>query len=316
MTEKQAAFNSSVIAAFERGETKMGQDATTGYTRTGIQEKSFMFQILPKETVTDADLLPTMDESLAVMYEKQPESAPARWVPFQTMPNGKYITSSKYIVPAAKIITDELTKDLDELRPTKMPIQKILADDMIRQGVECLDGKFIGLVNQILDDSNAQGIQRVTGKRQLISFADGLNRSTWFDAKSLMYRGSTFDGMKGMYRLRNSVALMNEATAQGWGKLDRNEYGGDGAQKTLEDGITRDNMGGVKCIYTLKDDLIPDDWVYFFTAPEFLGHAFEIRGWTTFMEQRATVIKMFSHWLGGAGIGNVAGVTLARFNQG
>lgn len=316
MTEKEAQVNSQIYAALERGEIKQAQDAATSYTRTGILEKSFLGEILPKETVTDAELLPTMDKSLAVMYEKQPESASARWVSFQSMPNGKYIETSKYIVPAAKVITDELVVDLDELRTTKMPIQKVMSDLMINKAVEQVDGKFIALINQILQDSDANGIQQNTGKRQLISFADGLNRSTWADAKTLMYRGSTFAGMTGMYRLRTACALMNEATAQQWTKLDFMEYGGDGAQKTLEEGLTRDVMGGVKCVYTMKDNLIPDDWVYFFAAPEFLGHYYEIRGWTTFMEQRATVIKMHSHWLGGCGIGNVAGVTLARFNQG
>jgi hypothetical protein len=316
MNEKQAAVNSQIISALERGEIKQAQDATTSYTRTGILEKSFLGEILPKETVTDADLLPTMDKSLAVMYEKQPQSAGAKWVPFQTAPEGKYIETSKYIVPAAKVITDELEVDLDELRTTKMPIQKVMSDLMINKAVESIDGKFIGLINQILNDSDTAGIQKNTGKRQLISFADGINRSTWADAKTLMYRGSTFSGMKGMYRLRTSCALMNEATAQQWTKLNFFEYGGEGAQKNLEEGLTRDKMGGVRCVYTMKDDIIPDDWVYFFAAPEFLGHYYEIRGWTTFMEQRATVIKMHSHWLGGCGIGNVAGVTLARFNQG
>lgn len=316
MTEKEAAVNSQILAALERGEIKQAQDASTSYTRTGILEKSFLGEILPKETVTDSDLLPTMDKTLAVMYEKQPRSAAARWVSFQAMPEGHYIETSKYIVPAGKIITDELVFELDELRTTKMPIQKVVTDLMINAAVEKIDGRFIDLAKLILTDSNANGIQANTGKRQLISFADGINRSTWADAKTLMYRGSTLPGMEGMYRLRTAVALMNEATAQEWTKLNRNDYGGDGAQKTLEDGLTRDTMGGVKCVYTLKDNIIPDDWVFFFAAPEFLGHYYEIRGWTTFMEQRATVIKTFSHWLGGCGIGNIAGITLARFNQG
>lgn len=315
MTTKEAAFNSSVVAALERNEVKQAQDATQSFTRTGIYEASFLGKILPKETVTDSELLPTMDESLAMMYEKQPQSAAAKWVPFGTMPEGKYITTSKYIIPAAKLQTPELVKDIDELRTTKMPVQSFLADDMIRRSVELIDGKFVGLVNQILDDSDANGIQNETGKRQIISFADSLNRVTWADAKKLMYQGSTKAGMQHMYRLRTSCAIMNEATAQEWTKLDRTQYGGDGAQKSLEEGLTQDSFGGVKLIYTLKDNIIPDNWVYFFTAPEFLGHYFEIRGWTTFMELRATTLKFFSHWLGGCGIGNIAGVTLAKFNQ-
>ena len=315
MTTKEAAFNSSVVSALERGEIKQAQEATTSYTRTGIFEASFISNILPKETVTDDQLMDTTDESVAMLYEKQPQSGPAKWVPFGTMPNGKYITSSKYVIPAAELQTEEYKKNINELRTTKMPIQSFLSDDMIRRGVEMTDHKWVGTCNQILDDSDANGIQRETGKRQIISFADSINRTTWADAKKLMLQGSTYKGMEHMYRMRTSCALMNEATAQEFTKLDRNQYGGDGAQKNFEEGLTQDSFGGVKLVYTIKDNIVPDNWVYFFTAPQFLGHYYEVKGWTTFMELRGTALSFFSYWIGGCGIGNIAGVQLAKFNQ-
>lgn len=318
---KTAAFNAQIVAGLERaaagdiGEQKQAQLAMGEYTRTGIFEASFLGRILPKETVTNDDFIFTMDESLAVGYEKQPQSAPSKWVPFGTMPESRYITSSKYIIPAAKLQSDEMQKDIDELRTVKMPIQKYLTDDLIRWGIESIDGRWIELCNSILDDSNRFGIQRQTGKQQLIAFTDTLNRQTWVDAINLMYRGSTFKGMERMYRLDTKLALMSRATMNEFIKMDRNAFGGDMAQDNLVNGLQSGQMGGIDLVATLKNDIIPDNWVYFFTAPEYLGHYFEVRGWTTFTEMRGTILKFFSHWLGGAGIGNIAGVTLAKFNQ-
>lgn len=317
---KIAAANAAMIASIERGthdasEMRKVAQGFGDYTRTGINEASFLGQILPEETVTNADFIWTMDSSLQVGYEKQVQSAPSKFVPFGTMPEGRYIETSKYTVPAAKLITDEFKKDIDELRTTKMPIQQLLMDDSIRWGVEQIDGKFIATVNAILDDSDSMGIQRQTGKQQIIAFSDGLNRKTWVDATNLMFRGSTFQGMERMYRLDTKCALMSRSTLNEFVKLDRNAFGGDMAQDNLVKGIQSATFGGINIVATLKSDIIPDNWVYFFTSPEYLGHYFKVRDWTTFIEPRSTIISWHSHWLGGCGIGNIAGVTLAKFNQ-
>jgi len=119
----------------------------------------------------------------------------------------------------------------------------------------------------------------------------------------------------GQFRLRNYACLMNDTTAQDWLKLDRDAVGGDLSEEFFKNGLTTDTFLGVKSIFTIKDDLVPDDWVYFFAAPEFLGKCFYFTDWTMFMKKEAYFIEWFSYWFGGFAIGNIAGVALCKFNH-
>jgi len=121
--------------------------------------------------------------------------------------------------------------------------------------------------------------------------------------------------MEDKFVLRNYVALMNDVTAQDLLKFDRVEAGGDLAEEMLRDGLVLDKIMGMKTIYTIKRSLVPDDTVYFFAAPEFLGKCFYMTDWTMYMKKEAFFIEMFSYWLGGMAIGNVAGVCRYDFDQ-
>jgi len=54
--------------------------------------------------------------------------------------------------------------------------------------------------------------------------------------------------------------------------------------------------------------------VWFFAAPEFLGNGYILQDWTTYMKKEAYFIELFSYWLGGFSIGNIAAVALADFD--
>jgi len=131
------------------------------------------------------------------------------------------------------------------------------------------------------------------------------------EAKKMLPRGNS----RGQYRLRNYCCLMNEATAQDWLKLDRAAVGDDRAGDMFFEGLKTDTILGVKHIFTIKDDLVPDDYVYFFAAPDFLGKCFYVTDWTMFMKKEAWYVEFFNYWLGGFAFGNVAGMAVARFNQ-
>lgn len=307
-----SVMNSRILENLERGETKMAQDAATDFTRLQVREESFMFKILPPEKATDDMLNRALDERLQIIWEVEPDNPASKWVPLQTIPDGEYITGSRYIIPFARVLTPKFVKDLDELRTYRQDIRKILTDNSIKDGLAEIDGKGIDTVNSIVFDAPAQGQpNRVTGKVQWIDFTDPLNRTTFAEAKKLLPRGNA----RGKLRLRNYIALMNDVTAQDWLKLDRLAVGGDLAQDFFKNGLTTDTFFGVKCIFTIKDNLVPDNYVYFFAAPEFLGKCFYLTDWTMYLKKEAYFIEMFSYWLGGFAFGNVAAMAVARFNQ-
>lgn len=307
-----SVVNARILEHLDRDEVKKAQDAATDYTRIQIREESFAFKVLPPEKATDDMLDRDIDERLRIIWELEPDSPAAKWVPLQTIPDGEYIVGSRYIIPFARVLTPKFVKDIDELRTYRLDIRKILSDNSIKDALAEIDHKFIDTVNAIVTDSAGAGTpQNMTGKVQWIELTDPLNRQSFAEAKKMLPRGNS----RGKFRLRNYICLMNDVTAQDWLKLDRNTVGGDLAQDFFKNGLTTDTFFGVKAIFTIKDDLVPDNWVYFFAAPEFLGKCFYMTDWTMFMKKEAYFIELFSYWLGGFAFGNIAGCALCKFNQ-
>ena len=306
-----SVVNARILEHLDRDEVKKAQDAATDYTRTQIREESFAFKILPPEKATDDMLDRALDERLQIIWEIEPDSPGAKWVPLQTIPDGEYIVGSRYLIPFARVLTPKFVKDIDELRTYRQDLRKILTDNSIKDALAEIDSKFISTVNAIVNDTPGPGQpNRVTGKVQMIELSDPLNRESFAEAKKMLPRGNA----NGKYRLKNYIALMNDVTAQDWLKLGRDAVGGDLSEDFFKNGLTTDTFLGVKAIFTIKDDLIPDNHVYFFASPEFLGKCFYLTDWTMFMKKEAYFIEMFSYWLGGFAFGNVAGMALAKFN--
>lgn len=306
-----AAMNARILEQLSRGEVKVAQEAATDYIRTEIREDSFAFKILPPQKATNDMLDRSLDERLQIIEEIEPDGPGAMWVPFETAPTGEYITGPRFAIPFTRVLTPKFMKDIDELRTYRMDIRKVLVDNSIKDGLATIDGKFIETVNSIVFNCDNNGRNIVTGKKQLMDFYDPLNRETFAEAKKLLPRGNE----NGKFNLRNYVCLMNDVTAQDLLKLNRTEAGGDIAQEMFKNGLTMDTIMGVKCLFTIKSALVPDNYVYFFAAPEFLGKAYYLEDWTMYMKKEAYFLEMWSYWTGGFGIGNIAGVALARFNQ-
>ena len=304
-------MNSKIMESLDRDITKTAQDSATDYTRINIREESFMFKILPPEKATDDMLDRALDERLQIIWEIEPDSPGAKWVPLQTIPDGEYIQGSRYVIPFARVLTPKFVKDIDELRTTRQDIRKILTDNSIKDALAEIDNKGITTVNSIVMDAPAAGAaNNVTGKVQWMDFTDGLTPQSFAEAKKMLPRGNT----DCKFRARNYICLMNDITAQDWLKLKYTDIG-DTATEFFNNGLTTDTFQGIKAIFTIKADLVPDNYVYFFAAPEFLGKCFYLTDWTMYMKKEAYFIEMFSYWLGGFAFGNVAGMAVARFNQ-
>lgn len=313
-TQNIPLLNSSVLDALDAGTgeglNKVAQVASD-YTRTQIREDSFAFKILPPEKIDNSRLRRDLTEDLGVIENIEPDSPGAKWVPLETVPDGEYITGSRYLIPFARVLTRKMTKDIDELRTYDYDIRKILTDNSIKDGLAKIDEKFIQTVNSIVFNCDAEGRNNITGKIQLWDTTDEINRTSWTEASKMLPRPN----LDGKFVCRNYIALMNDLTARDVLKLDRNAVGGDLAQKNWVEGLTADTIEGIKIITTIKSNIVPENYVYFFAEPSFLGHCYYLTDWTMFLKKEAFFIEFFSYWLGGFGFGNVAGMALARFNQ-
>ena len=322
-----SVMNKRILEDLANGDTKRAQAATSEMTRLQLREDSFMGKILPFELADDSMLVPSLSHDKPQIYwELEPDSPGAAWVPFQTVPQGEYMFGSRYIIPMARIVTKKYEKDIDELRTYKTDIRRVLTENSVKDGGREIDSKGIGLINAIVTGDGAgalaagthgfeyEYVQPVTGKIQWAGTSLPISREGLADAKKMLIKTSTFTGLTDKFALRNYICLMNDVTAQDFLKFEREEAGGDLAQDMLQNGLVLDKLMGIKSIYTLKQSLVPDNTLYFFAAPEFLGKAFYLTDWTMFMKKEAFFIEMFSYWLGGMAFGNIAAV--ARFDFG
>ena len=290
---------------------KVAQTASD-VTRTQIREGSFANKILPPENIGNDRLAKTMTEDLIVIDDLEPDSPGAKYVPFETVPEGEIITGSRYITPMARIVTPKFTKDIDQLRTYDYPIRKILTDNSIKDGMATHDRKFIETVNSIV--MNTEGgpgtVHPVTGKIQLEDYGlSKIERDAFVDATKMLPRGNA----NGKFVARNYLMLAHENTMRDILKLTRNDIGGDLSQEHWKNGLTETSVFGIKAITTIKNHLVPEGWVYFFAEPVFLGHNYTLTDWTMYLNKEAFFIKWFSYWLGGFSFGNIAGMALARF---
>lgn len=288
--------------------------AASDVTRINIREGSFANKILPPEKIGNERLTKTMTEDLIVIDELEPDSPGAKYVPFETVPEGEIITGSRYITPMARIVTPAFTKDIDLLRTYDYPIRKMLTDNSIKDGMAEHDRKFIQTVNSIVKNTKSghdNSVHPVTGKIQWMDFNTGLTRETFTEATKMLPRGNKND----KFIARNYLMLAHENTLRDVLKLGREQIGGDLAQKHWEDGLTETSIMGIKCISTIKRSLVPEGYIYFFAEPSFLGHNYTLTDWTMYLNKEAFFIKWFSYWLGGFSFGNIAGMAVARFGE-
>lgn len=308
-------INSQILSSLERDPNdvfeKKAQAAFSDYTRMQIREDSFALKILPPTKATPDMLKYDLSEQLGIVCVKEPDSPGAKWVALQTVPEGEYIKGSRYIVPLARIETPEFRKDVAELLTYKEDIRQILMDNAIKDGLAAIDVKFIETVNSIVFDADGPDCaNHISGKVQWRDFEGQIDRENFAEATKMLPAGNK----KGKHVLRNYICLMNEVTARDLLKLKRNDVGGDLSQTMFEKGVTMTEFMGIKLLFTVKNNVVPTDWVYFFTEPKFLGKAFYMDDWTMFVKKEAFFIYMFAYWMGGFAFGNTAGLALARFN--
>ena len=138
------------------GFVKKASLVTSKATRTQIREEGFQRAILPFDTITNEDLDYFGDSELpGVWFELEPDSPPARTVPYDTTPNTFAYRAEKYVVLISVITTEEATKNVNQLRTYKTDIRQIVNDNMLRDIHTQEDTSFIVTVDRVIGNQIA-----------------------------------------------------------------------------------------------------------------------------------------------------------------
>ncbi len=248
------------ITASAEGEVKEASAAGTNMIRRRIREEGFTRRIIPPQTVTNEDLDRVLEHDRPVIIEDmEPLSKGAKSIPFGDSADTQFYYGNKYAVVFNPITTPEWTKDINELRTYRMDLRQVITDNSLKDIQTEEDGKFIAMCDTIVGPVAGVG---AAGVQQNFNIAGGITRDTYVEVLSKLEDQN----------LNNGVILMNRRTAKEFLKFDRSEIGGDLAQDLFKQGLTalqEAMIFGVKHIFTIKRNLVPDNVVYLYTEPGF-----------------------------------------------
>jgi len=304
MTVESSIFNQTFLDHVDSGNVKTAQDGASEFVRMKMREDGFLRRILPPKQITNDMLDRQVDTDKPVMVlDKEPDSPAAITVPFGTVPNNTYVYGPRYRVMFDRIMTPRFTKDIDELRTYDMDIRQILSDNSVKDMSAEEDTKFIAAVNTLL--SNGTGLANqtssITGVVQWRTISGGITRDSLVEGLKVMNDTEA--------HLEPAVALVNHKTAKDIIKLTRNEAGGDLSQEMLLNGFGERDFLTTRWVVTVKRNLVPDNTVFYFADPKFLGKFFVLEDSTMYIEKKAFMLEWFAYELIGGAIANAAACT-------
>lgn len=288
--------------------------ATSDYIRMKLREEGFLRKILPAQTITGDDLTKQVStDKPSKVVELEPDSPGAMSIPFGEFPTGTYIYGKRWLVTFSRIATPMFNKDVAELHDYDLDIRQVISDNALKDLQAEEDGKFIQTINSLLSNDAMVADQNVAygpgGTNTVLwkTLSGGLTRENVIEAKKIM--------MKAQARLRPQTALVNQKTALEFEKWTREEVGGDMSQNILVNGWAAEaaKWCSLNWITTIKDDLVPDNSMFLFAAPEFLGRLYFLEDTTMFVKREGPMLSWYAYEMLGGGIANAAAVSRVDF---
>jgi len=309
------AFNDAFIEMVSNGQEKSAAASAQKYTRITLREDSITEKILTPIDITNDQLDKSENPELLVKWnDREPDTAPAVVVPLGVVPDAFQFTGTRYGSYFSRIMTQKYSKDVDALRGFDYDIRQVLLEISTKEVANKVDSKFFATVDSILGTDDTINPLNGMGLIQRKTFA-GITRDNVAEAFKVIQRLNVpFGPMQPDGGESKGVMVMNTVTAQDFVKMGRSEVGGDAAQETWINGLPTKTLLGVKPVYTIKRDIVPDGVVYLFSSEEFFGKYYRLQPLTVFMKNEAFFLEYFQYMNISLAIGNVRGACRIDFN--
>lgn len=283
---------------------KQAIDAVNDFTRTRMREDGFFRRIMPALQITNDELDRQVDTDKPVkVVDKEPDSPAAVSIPFATLPINFYIRGPRYRVMFDRIVSPRATKDVDELRTWVMDIRQVLSDNMIKDMLAEEDSKFVAAFNAALIGAN-QTVP-LSGVAQWQTIVGGITRETLLDALKIMPSTPS--------HFEVATILCNNVTIKEMMKFGRDEMGGDFSQDVIKNGWAEAKFLGKDWLITIKRDLVPDDSVFMYSDPKFIGKYYILEDTTMYIRREAYMLEYFAYQTQGASLGHTNGLARVDF---
>ena len=298
--EEITPFNEAFIDMVTNGQEKKAATSAQSYVRDRLRENSFTEKILTPIDISNEELDKASDPELLVKWgEREPDSdgAPAISVPLRTVPDGLQFKGRRFPNYFSRIMSPMFSQDVDALRGYGYDIRQALLDISTKDIATEIDTLFMAAVNNILG-TTPNVVNELNGLQlpQYVSINGGLTKENLIEGFKVMQRLKVpFSPMQPDGSESKGIMLMNTTTGMDLLKMDRSEVGGDKAEEQYVSGVPVLTPLGVKAIFTIKRDLIPDGTVYLFSSEEFMGKYYRLQPLTVYMKNEAFFLRFMQY---------------------
>ncbi|MFH1573499.1 MAG: hypothetical protein ABIG68_05915 [Acidobacteriota bacterium] len=294
----QQIDNRTVIdAVFSRdpGIQKDAQDVTNEYLQRKAREDGIMRGVLAPQTVTPDELDPQVGtESPTKIYEVEPYQPPAVVVPFGTTSTALEILGVRGLVVFHKITTPRHRKDKYLLMTYRNDIRQVITDNDLREILEEEDVTSFSLIDEILGGAADTPLAAAGNVALWQNIAGGLTPDTWAAMMQIMPKATS--------RFRTSTVVMNQVLAERLTAWDGDELTQNMLEEVNDRGWIKTKFKGRNLLITIKRNVIADDEIYMFAAPNQLGRFFVLQDVTMYPKAEGSILEWWSE--------EVIGITL------
>ena len=304
-SEQEARLIVESIDNAQNGELHKLAAANSSLIRLRLRENGFLRKILPPKPITNADLTYLPNTELpAVVEEMEFDSPGAKSIPFNESADTEFFYGSKFITYIFKITTPEFTKNIDELRTYKNDPRQILTENALKDMMTEEDTQFMNTIDELVGTQNtANG---AAGVMQNIGYEATVNRISYVEILSHLED----------LELNNGVFLMNRKTAKEFLKMNRTEAGGDLSEKLFLKGLKAMEefaFFDVRHLATMKKQLVPDNVVYQFAEPSYMGRFYTLQDATMYVKKDKDILRFSAQSKLGFSIPNVRSAFRTQF---
>ena len=321
---------------FDEAGTSEGRTKLAAYggefIRDHLREESFCRKILNAKTIDPSDCQVSLTHDTLIRIEEIEPQSTAMSMGFRGEPTARYINAPRFAIGFFTISSEKFEKVEQELLAYRMPITKVIEDNSVKDIQEIEDREFVShcesMVEFMQNDVNgaaaaftsalvaagatlggldiAAGLRGAKIKGQLaLAAAPAID----FNVRPVLRPDfvNLFKVLIGK-RLQPERVLLTEADwtdVLQWTVADM----GDKIQsETVVDGYKYSMLLGMKCVRTIKNNILTDGNVYIFAAPEFFGYFYILNEVKFYIDKIANRI-MWQSWEDvGMGFGNVSAV--------
>ena len=283
------AFIHSVMS---KGQEK-ASSAMTDFVRVKIREGSFARKILPPKQITATDLVQNLETDQPMRIVEMDKISSAYPVTFVEPAHAKYYKGTKFPVYHTKFMSEEFYKPVEEIMTYRVPIKTIVQENYLKDIQIAEDAAFMGTVNKIIADREAA----ITG-------------DAVYSASGPFTPAILAEGLKKLVTKEVPIGtiLINETNFLDLLKSQSTAVGSQVMEDIVVNGFSYTKLLGYTFIRTLKKDIVPNNSIYMFSTPEYLGVFDILTDVKAYVEQKGSHLRFNLYETIGMAIGNVNGV--------